>query len=799
MDDADDMGDIIADFLVESYENLDQLDRDLVALETDPGSRDLLSSIFRTVHTIKGTSGFLGLGRLQHLAHTGENLLAELRDGARVMDRRTADALLMLVDRIREMLASIERGAGDSVDDADAITAIEAIRATDPNASGASDGSGVPAASAPQADADPSAPEPSSSTTVRGADADAPSASIEAAPPSTGETPSSASVPAPDSASASVPAPPTPAAPTPEPGNAPAHGVADTTIRVNVSLLDLLLREVGELILVRNQIDRASTSLADAADEDSAALIRSVQSLKVIADGLQEGVMKVRMQPIDHVWSKMPRLVRDVSHSLGREVDLVMEGRDTELDRSLLEALGDPLTHLVRNAIDHGIEPPAAREAAGKARRGTVRLRALHVGGQVIVEVSDDGAGIDPAAIGRVAVDRGLRTSEQVRDLTLQQARDLLFEPGFSTSRTVTNVSGRGVGMDVVRSSIESIGGSVDLESTRGCGTTWRMRLPLTLAIMPALTVRCASEVFALAQVNLLELVALGAPDRPGGVEHVGKAPVYRLRGALLPLVRLSDVLGLEACDQGSGGEDRQGIIAVLQVDGRRFGVVVDQVLSSEEIVVKSLPGRLAGVGPYSGSTVMGDGSISLILDAQALARRVFAGDALRTAAEQAGAAGEDAAADAWAGQLLVVTAGDGRRAALDLDAVERLEHLSASLVEDVGSHESIQYRGDLLDVVRLDDVMGAGEPAPEEDFDVVIAEAAGQRLALVVGGIEDTARYTREDLEESRSPYAGATVVVEGRATEILDLAVIAGRTGVSQNGRGGRGPLASLAVAEA
>jgi len=546
--------------------------------------------------------------------------------------------------------------------------------------------------------------------------------------------------------------------------------MAESTIRVDVGVLDFLLREVGELILVRNQIDRASTAVAGTqgtgADVD---LLRSVQSLKLISDDLQEGVMKVRMQPIDHIWSKMPRVVRDLSHTLGREVDLVMDGRETELDRSLLEAVADPLTHLVRNAIDHGIEPPDVREARGKPRRGTVSLRAFHVGGQVIVEVRDDGAGVDPVAVGAVAVERGLRTADQVRDITLQQARDLLFEPGFSTAATVTNVSGRGVGMDVVQSSIAEVGGSVDLESVPGQGTTWRLRLPLTLAIMPALTVTCAAQVFALAQVNLLELVALGAPDRPGGIEHVGSAPVYRLRGALLPLVGLAEVLGLSG--DGAGG-DGAGVIAVLQVDGQRFGVVVDRVLSSEEVVVKSLPARLSGVGPYSGATVMGDGSVALILDAQALARHVFLGEARRsTSIDEGDAAALAARREDALGRLLLVACGDGRRAALDLDAVERLEHMDAARVERVGRRESIQYRGDLLDVARLDDVMGAASPDPGSDLDVVIVEAGGTRFALVVAGIVDIATYPRDDARASRSGYASATVVVDGRTTEVLDL----------------------------
>lgn len=703
VDDTDDMGDIVADFLVESYENLDQLDQDLVALETDPSSRDLLSGIFRTVHTIKGTAGFLGLGHLEHLAHTGESLLAELRDGERAMDRVTADALLLLVDRLRGMLASIERGRGDGIDAADALAAIEAIRS-----SGA-----IP-------------------------------------PPERGPAPG-------DTAPAPVAGHRAGAAG--EAGEDSPHSIAESSVRVDVGLLDSLMREVGELVLVRNQIDRLSRDDADPEAQ------RAVQRLNLIAGELQEGVMRTRMQPIEHVWSAMPRLIRDLSRTLDREVGLVMEGGDTELDRGLLEAVKDPLTHLVRNAVDHGIEPPGDRSAAGKPRKGTVTLRAFHAGGQVVVEISDDGRGIDPDAVGRAAVARGLRTEGQVRSMGTSELFGLLFEPGFSTAEKVTNISGRGVGMDVVRSKVEGIGGSVDVESVIGAGTTWRMRIPLTLAIMPALTVECGGEVFAIAQVNLLELVAIRSGEEGPRIEWVGDAPVFRLRGSLLPLVPLADVLGL---DPGEGDL----VIAVMQVDDERFGLMVDRVLNTEEIVVKALSSRVKQLGLFSGATVLGDGTVALILDLQAVARQALGtdtGDLVRTRSPQTA---PPEAAETRLERLLVVGAAGGRRVGVPLEVVTRLERLPADSVERVGSREVLQYRGALVPLVRLDDVLGTGSAGDADDLPVVVvATGRGGSLALAVDQILDVVDHDPSERSEVRDTALVASTVIDGQVTELLDL----------------------------
>ncbi|MFC8923829.1 chemotaxis protein CheA [Cellulosimicrobium sp. NPDC057127] len=739
------MDEIVHEFLVESYENLDQLDQDLVALESDPTSRTLLSSIFRTVHTIKGTSGFLGFGNLERVSHVGESLLSELRDGKREMDQPTADVLLALVDTLRAILARVESGSGDDLDVEPMVQQIVAVQ----------DGTSAPSVG-PVPDGTPDGTPDETPDAVEAA----PAAAADAAPADATAAVPSTEVPV-EVAPEPVPAAAVPPAPTVPPGStAPRaeetethqRNAAEGSIRVDVDLLDTLMRQVGELVLVRNQIDRIA---GEGEDQDTK---RSAQRLSLIASELQEGVMKTRMQPIEHLWSKMPRVVRDLAKMLGRDVRIEMVGGDTELDRSLLEAVKDPLTHLVRNAVDHGIEPPDVRVAAGKRAQGLVTLRAYHSNGQVVVEISDDGAGIDHDKVGRAAVSKGLRTAADVAAMSPPELLDLLFLPGFSTAAKVTNVSGRGVGMDVVRTNIEAIGGSVDVESVVGTGTTWRMRIPLTLAIMPALTVTCCGSVYAIPQVSLLELVALG--DQHGEIEHVGTAPVFRLRGTLLPLISLAEVLGLEQEDEGR-------VIAVVEADEQRFGVIVDRVLNMEEIVVKAIASRLKQIGMYSGATVLGDGGVALILDLQAIARRVLSAEA----ASLARAHVQDTADEVvLSEQTLVVGAGD-RRVAIPLEAVTRLERIRTDTIERVGAREVLQYRGALLPLVRLDQLLGAGGGLPADEIDVVVYTRAGRSIAMavteIVDIVEDDARR-HSDIDDHG--LLGSTVLKD-RVTELLDV----------------------------
>ncbi|HTZ44225.1 MAG TPA: chemotaxis protein CheA [Jatrophihabitans sp.] len=712
-DDLDD--EIIGEFLIESHENLDQLDRDLVALEQAPDSRELLASVFRTIHTIKGTSGFLAYHKLESITHVGENLLAKLRDGALSMTPEIATALLRLVDLVRSLLASIEQTRAEGELDVEPLAAV--LRALlEPPA----------AAEAPVVET-PTVESPA----IEPAAAEAPVAPAELLP---------AAVEQPEL-------------------EATRSSIGESTVRVDVNLLEHLVRLTGELVLARNQIVQRS---AVAADED---LGRASHQLSLVTGELQEGVMRTRMQPVDHLWSKLPRVVRDLSAQLGRSVRLEMEGGDTELDRTLLEAVKDPLTHLVRNAIDHGIEPPEARRRAGKPETGVLRLRASHESGQVLLEVIDDGVGLHGPTLAAKAVEKGLVSAARVETMSVQDQLQLVFIPGFSTAAAVTNVSGRGVGMDVVRTNVERIGGSIDVESTPGKGTCWRLRIPLTLAIVPAVTVECRGQRFALPQISLLELVSLEAERASTAVEWVGDAPVYRLRGALLPLVRLDAVLGLE---QRTDQPDAQ-VVAVLEGDGRRFGLIVDRVLDTEEIVVKPLSRALKEIGLYAGATILGDGAVSLVLDVAGLARRqLHAPDGQdELATEQAG--GQVAAGPER--QLLVVAIGGGRRLAMPLEVVTRLEQFPVSSLQRVGRRDVVRYRGEILPLLRLSDHLSELSSASSGTVPGVVYSARGRSVALVVDEIVDIVGEGSVVYSDVEDYGLVGSALINDKVTEMLDV----------------------------
>ncbi len=779
----DDDAEIVAEFLVESHENLDQLDRDLVELERTPDSRELLSSIFRTIHTIKGTSGFLAFNRLEALTHVGENLLSRLRDGKMVMTTHTAGALLTMVDTVRALLEAIEHGAGDAdpgVDVESVVSLLERVLAGDVEEPAAAAAEGGEQATVSELESVQDAP-PAQAAVEGGEQATVPELeSVQDAPPAAAAAP--APEPAPvaeellepalDLAPEPVLEPALDLAPDPvldpvldqvldqAPEDVPAaeaeegrRGVVDSSVRVDVDLLDGLVQLVGELVLTRNQILQRT----EAADDVE--LVRASQRLDLVASELQESVMRTRMQPIGQVWSKMPRIVRDLAHQLGREVDLEMDGHDTELDRSLLEALKGPLTHLVRNSLDHGIEPPPARAAAGKPTAGRLLLRAYHESGQVVVEITDDGKGIDPRHIGDVAVRRGVVTREQLARMEPRDVLDLIFRPGFSTAEQVTNVSGRGVGMDVVRTSIERIGGSVDLTSTVGCGTTMRIRIPLTLAIIPALVVGQQGERYAIPQANLVELVRLEGQDLRENVETLAGAPVLRLRGRLLPLVSLSEALGGEKADP-------DGLtIVVVQADETRFGLCVEEVHDTQEIVVKPIGRQLKALPTYAGATIMGDGRVALILDVGGIARTRVIGAAHATEPEvQVGTVDSRA--------LLVLEVAQGRRAALPLTAVSRLEEFDLARVERSGGVEVVQYRDGILPLLRLAPAIGLAESPPAEDqISVVVHEDGQHRVGIVIDRVLDVVEEHVVPTEVGRRNGVLGSAVVQDKVTDLVDL----------------------------
>jgi two-component system chemotaxis sensor kinase CheA len=766
---VEDLGEIVGEFLMESHENLDQIDRDLVSLEQEPGSRDLISRIFRAIHTIKGTSGFLAFSRLEKLAHAGESLLSRLRDGVQPVTPDTITVLLLCIDGVRSILASIEENGSEAeVDIESMIVRIKAQMDAPTDAAAAA----APAAAAPAAEAAPAAPAEAPASVEQETPAARPSpdpvsdqrqplgqmlVDAGAAQPSDVASALQQQIEGDDRKLGTILLDEGKAQPAAVSealqSQAPKRSIADSAIRVDVDLLDTLLNMVGELVLARNQLVRGVMEIGDSG------LVRSAQRLGMITSELQEGIMKTRMQPIEHIWSKLPRVIRDLSNSLGKQVALVMEGKETELDRSLLEAVKDPLTHLVRNAVDHGIEDPERRVASGKGPEGTLTLRAYHEGGHVAVEVADDGAGLNVERIAQKAVENGLLRPEQVPNMDKRDIMAMVFQPGFSTAAKVTNVSGRGVGMDVVKTNIENIGGAVSVDSTPGEGTVWRLTIPLTLAIIQALTVDCGEQRYVVPQVAVLELVFIDGNTTK--VEYASGAPVYRLRGKLLPLVRLDRALGLEV------GGDQGVYIMVLQADGRRFGLVVDRVLNTEEVVVKALNTRFKDIGLYAGATILGDGKVGLILDVSSLARRShLAVDSEReNVAEKRGQGGGGT-------ERLLVTAVGERRVAIPLDTVTRLEEFPRDRIEHAGSREVVQYRGQILPLVRLSHLLGAyGEELEGDTVSVVVYSEGGKSVALVVDRIVDIAENSTTARRDAEEDGLVGTAVIQQRVTELLDV----------------------------
>jgi two-component system chemotaxis sensor kinase CheA len=537
------------------------------------------------------------------------------------------------------------------------------------------------------------------------------------------------------------------------------RSVADASVRVDVDVLDGLMRLVGELLLTRNQVAGAVTATGDLAT------VQAWQRLGAITADLQAGVVKARMLPIESVWNKLPRMVRDLGNAMGKRVRLELVGGGTELDRTVLEAVKDPITHLVRNALDHGIERPDERARTGKPAEGRLTITAYHDGGLVNLEVTDDGAGIDPARIASTAAEKGLLSPAQVAQMSPRELVTCVFMPGFSTAEEVTNVSGRGVGMDVVKTNMERIGGSVDVHSTVGKGTTFRVKIPLTLAIVPALIVRSAGGPFAIPRANVLELLRVEAGERRAAIEYVAGAPVYRLRGQLLPLVVLRELLA-----QGTGehGDGTGCYVVVVGTQDRQFGLLVDDVLDTEDIVVKPLSEQLRGIPVYTGATILSDGEVALILDTWSIGLEC---NAVATA-NATGREGAFTVADRTDLASLLVVRLDGQRLlAIPLERVTRLEEVPAADVERVGVREALQYRGGILPIVRVSELV-TGRPGRHGDtLQVVVYTEHGRSIGLVVDEIVDIVEESLDGVTDIDGAGVAGTAVVQRQVMEVLDL----------------------------
>ena len=738
------MDEIIKEFLVESNDNLDQLDVGLVELEKDPQSQELLGSVFRAVHTVKGTSGVLGFPKLESVAHGGENLLSKLRDGKLRLNTEITSGLLKMVDAIRKILRAIEGTGAEGEGNYSGVTTMLNTLLEDQLGKSQQAEAGhrkllgqiltekvhVPEDAIDAALLQQSAGDPRKIGEILVEQGQiAPRAVLDALKTQVADS---------------------------------ASQVAISNIRVDVGLLDKLMNLVGELVLARNQILQFTTS------QNDPIFLGTAQRLNLITTELQEGVMKTRMQPIGNVWSKFPRVVRDLSVQFGKRVRIEMEGSETELDKTIIEAIKDPLTHILRNSIDHGIEMPSERAAGGKPEEGRISLRAFHEGGQVNIEISDDGGGINLERLKQKAIERSQVTAEQAARMSEREVLNLVFLPGLSTAEKITNVSGRGVGMDVVKTNIEKIGGTVDLHSVAGQGATLKIKIPLTLAIIPALIVTSGGERFAIPQVSLLELVRLEGEQAEKGIEDIHGAPVHRLRGHLLPLLYLNQQLKLKHqadCDAVN--------IVVLQADDHQFGLVVDEINDTEEIVVKPLGKQLKGIDCFAGATIMGDGQVALILDVLGIAQMANVVTEVRDHSVMEAVAHQ---ADTVAGRnaWLVFTVGGARRMAIPLAIVARLEEFQVAQVERSGDGLVVQYRGQIMPLIDIAKKLNLTSTDQREKLQAVVYTEKGRSVGLIVDQIVDVVEQAVAiERERSDGDLFGSAVIQE-RVTDLLNVGAL-------------------------
>ncbi|MFN8890944.1 MAG: chemotaxis protein CheW [Alphaproteobacteria bacterium] len=700
------MDDLLADFLTETHEGLSAVDEALLRLERAPDDAPTLAEVFRQVHTIKGTCGFLALSRLEKVAHAGETILGLYRDGSLKVTPEGITLIFTAVDAIRKIVVGLEQtGQEPEGDDSAVIAALDA----------AARGESITL---------PKAPEVKAAAPVE-------AAPIAAAAPRTQEAPAEAVQ--------------------------TESAAAQQTIRVSVEVLEDLMTLVSELVLTRNQLMQLARVSSDSQ------ISVPLQRLSHITSELQEGVMKTRMQPIGNAWAKLPRLVRDLANELGKKIELEMRGADTELDRQVLELIKDPLTHMVRNSGDHGLEGPADRRAAGKPETGRILLNAYHQGGHIIIEIGDDGRGLPVEKIRAKVLAQGLATEAELAQMNEHDVLRFIFRPGFSTAQQITSVSGRGVGMDVVKTNIERIGGTIELRSKEGRGTTFTIKIPLTLAIVSALIVQAGGERFAIPQIGVVELVRVG-DEHEGNtrIEMIKDAPVLRLRDRLLPLVSLSSLLRLREAPVGG----LKGYVVVMQVGANVFGIVVDRVFDTEEIVVKPVAPILRHITMFSGNTILGDGSVIMILDPNGVARGAGITAEGRAEDQQTVTATGGIRSDSST-SLLLFRAGDQTPKAVPLGLVARLEDIPVERIEMSGGTPVVQYRGQLMPMVPI-----AGHwEAPESGRQAVLVFTEGQRsMGLMVDEILDV---VEEPLliqpGSDRLGYLGSAVIAE-RVTDVID-----------------------------
>ncbi len=749
------MDDLIVEFLTETNESLQELDSDLLKLEQNPNDKDLISKIFRLMHTIKGTCGFLGLPRLETVAHRAENVMGRFRDGNLLVTQDYVSLILESLDRVRYLLGHIEANSSEPEgNDADLIEKLDAVYEGRDTASSTA-AAPAPTSTKPAIDLSNLPANPT----------EAELEAIFAATPGPMDTAPKEATPPPQPVATPAAAPKNPAEPAAAKENKEAAGesaIANQSLRVNVDVLENLMTMVSELVLTRNQL------LQIARTEKDSGFTTPLQRLNHVVSDLQDGVMKTRMQPIGNAWAKLPRIIRDLSMELGKKIDLVMTGQDTELDRQVLDMIKDPLTHMVRNSGDHGIELPADRILAGKKETGTVHLRAFHEGGHIIIEISDDGRGLPLEKIKKKLVTNGLATEEEVARMSAQQIQQYIFHAGFSTADKVTSVSGRGVGMDVVRTNIEKIGGSIEMKSVEGKGSTFSIKIPLTLAIVSSLIVAAGGERFAIPQLAVRELVLVSQKSE-NRIEMIKNTPVFRLRDKLLPLVSLETLLKLNDVRDGGEAEinfDHKYII-VTQVGGYSFGLIVDQVFDTEEIVVKPVAKILKDIELFSGNTILGDGSVIMILDPGGIAK-VTGETSLGEAREEINTASKSSMTNESKTSLLLFTAGGNGQKAVPLSLISRLENIDLTTIEKSDGHMLVQYRGTLMPIIPFNEMVQFGSTGSKP---LLVFSDRGKSVGIIVDTIVDIREEAIDVQFNTNRPGLVGSAIIGGKATEIVEV----------------------------
>ncbi len=713
------MEELLNDFLAETADHLEQVGSQIVHFEQNPSDASAIANIFRLVHTIKGTCGFLELSRLEAVAHAAENLIGLVRDRG-YADTAHVSLILTSIDRIRSILDGIVTDGAEPVgNDEELIAALEdyAEGKTPPD---------LPVAAAPVT------PAPAPSSHVR------------------------EKIRAEDKVETS-------------------NGLArePSTIRVALGTIERIMRLVSELVLTRNQLLELARTLPH--DEFAAPL----QRLSGVTSDLQDGVMRARMQPIERLFGPLPRMIRDLAHDLGKKAELVLEGSDTELDRQMIDHLRDPITHIIRNCIDHGIETPQDRIAAGKSDYGTINISASHEAGHITLRIADDGRGLDVERIREKALALDLATADDLAHMGNEELCRFIFSPGFSTAKNVTNVSGRGVGMDVVRENIEAIGGGVTLSTARGRGTTFILKVPLTLAIAPALIFEVEGQRFAIAQHAVVEAVTCGQGGQ-SFLQNAQGAPMLALRENLLPVADMRSIFGFVPA-----GTDTQRLAIVVRTGITSFALTVDNVADVQEIVVKPLNGALSQLGLYAGSTILGDGSVVLIVNPAGLASRIGLENSNQLRVDTAP---QDLPPEKKATNLILFRAGSGALKALPLSLISRIESVKNKDISTSDGQWVVMHRDALMPVIDLCET--GFDRSARDQWPVLVVGVGGEPMGLLVSEIVDIVESFLDIEIAGITPAVIGSTTIRGEAAEVLDLAhyMKAARPGAFERGHAKR-----------